>query len=165
MLTLALRALADSGAVIRAQSRFYSTPAMPLGSGPDFVNAVVELEVAWTARDTLSKLHEIEARLGRRRKVRWGARVVDLDLLAVQDTILPDFATLRYWMQLPADQQAKLAPDQLILPHPRLHQRGFVLVPMADVAPDWVHPATGQTVMQMRDSLPPEDLASITPVQ
>ncbi|NBB98243.1 MAG: 2-amino-4-hydroxy-6-hydroxymethyldihydropteridine diphosphokinase, partial [Alphaproteobacteria bacterium] len=58
----------------------------------------------------------------------------------------------------------RLAPDRLILPHPRLHERGFVLVPLMDVAPDWRHPVLGQTVRQMHAALDPADLSEIHPV-
>ena len=157
--------LADAGAVIRAKSRFFRTPAMPIGNGPDFVNAVVSIETHWPARQLIANLHEIEARLGRRRKERWGSRIVDLDLLAMGNQIMPDVATVRLWMDLPSDQQQQKAPGQLILPHPRMHQRGFVLVPMAEVAPDWVHPITRRTVVQMRDALPADELGSITALE
>jgi 2-amino-4-hydroxy-6-hydroxymethyldihydropteridine diphosphokinase len=55
----------------------------------------------------------------------------------------------------------KETPDQLILPHPRLQDRSFVLVPLADVAPDWVHPVLGQSVVQMRDARPSAEIASV----
>ncbi|MCB1408913.1 MAG: 2-amino-4-hydroxy-6-hydroxymethyldihydropteridine diphosphokinase, partial [Rhodobacteraceae bacterium] len=55
-------------------------------------------------------------------------------------------------------------PGELILPHPRLHERGFVLMPLADVAPDWVHPVLGQSVRQMLDALDPAETAEIRPI-
>ncbi len=102
--------------------------------------------------------------MGRQRLRRWGQRVIDLDLLAMGDAILPDRASVEHWMDLPFEQQKELAPERLILPHPRLHERGFVLVPLAEVAPEWVHPITGQTVLQMRDALDPAILAEIRPI-
>ncbi|MBY5934516.1 2-amino-4-hydroxy-6-hydroxymethyldihydropteridine diphosphokinase [Tateyamaria omphalii] len=165
ILEKAISRMEESGAVIRSRSRFFRTPAFPAGSGPDFVNAVILLSAAWSAPETITRLHEIEAELGRRRKVRWEQRVVDLDLLTHGDAVRPDVATLRQWMDLSLDQQRKSAPGQLLLPHPRLHERAFVLVPMAEVAPDWVHPITRRTVVEMRDALPAEDLATITPLE
>ncbi|APX13889.1 2-amino-4-hydroxy-6-hydroxymethyldihydropteridine diphosphokinase [Tateyamaria omphalii] len=165
ILQKAIFRMEESGAVIRAQSRFFMTPAVPAGSGPDFVNAVVLLSATWSAPEAITRLHEIEADLGRRRKVRWEQRVVDLDLLAYGDVVRPDVATLRQWMDLPLDQQQESAPGQLLLPHPRMHERAFVLVPMAEVVPDWVHPITRRTVVEMRDSLPVEDLAAIMPFE
>ncbi len=65
---------------------------------------------------------------------------------------------------LPPDLQRMRAPDDLILPHPRLQDRAFVLVPLADVAPEWVHPLTGLSVTAMRDRLPTADLADVVPI-
>ena len=65
---------------------------------------------------------------------------------------------------MPADRQKTEAPEELILPHPRLQDRAFVLVPMADVAPDWRHPVLGETVTEMVAALPSEDVASVTPL-
>jgi len=67
-------------------------------------------------------------------------------------------------MTLPPEAQAREAPDGLILPHPRLHQRAFVLVPMADVAPDWVHPLLKQSVRQMLAALNPAEIDAIQPI-
>ena len=142
-------------------SRFYQTPCFPKGAGPDFVNAVATLAYQGEPDAVLRHLHEIEARFGRERVSRWGARTLDLDLLAVGSRILPDEIVLKNWMKLSPGRQLEEAPDQLILPHPRLHERGFVLVPMADVAPDWVHPILGRSVQQMLDGLPDAQKAEI----
>lgn len=142
-------------------SRFYQTPCFPKGAGPDFVNAVATLACQGEPDAVLRHLHEIEARFGRERVSRWGARTLDLDLLAVGSRILPDEIVLKNWMELSPRRQLEEAPDQLILPHPRLHERGFVLVPMVDVAPDWVHPILGRSVQQMLDGLPDAQKAEI----
>jgi 2-amino-4-hydroxy-6-hydroxymethyldihydropteridine diphosphokinase len=91
-------------------------------------------------------------------------RTLDLDLLAVGDLVLPDATTYAEWRALPADLQRLRAPDDLILPHPRMQDRAFVLVPLADVAPDWVHPVLGLSVAEMRDGLPADDLAGVVPL-
>ena len=161
ILEIAVGELEKRGAVLCARSHYFRTPAFPKGSGPDFVNAALCIETSWTAHETLAHLHDIEAWLGRQRIARWGARVVDLDLLAVEDVILPDVATVRHWMALAPAQQQRLAPAELILPHPRMHQRSFVLVPLAEIAADWQHPITCETVRQMRDALPADDLSSV----
>lgn len=162
---LAITEFERAGVVIRAQSPFYATPAMPAGIGSDFVNAALVVESSWSPREALLHMHEIEAQMGRRRSTRWGERVVDIDLLAIDSKVLPDMATVRAWMNLGPEKQRESTPEQLILPHPRMHERGFVLVPLADVAPDWVHPVTRLSVVQMRDALSPGDLSGISALQ
>lgn len=154
----------QAGGVIRGQSRFYRTPAFPAGSGPDYVNAALAISAPWSPREALTHLHAVEGELGRIRKARWEQRAIDLDLLACGDLICPDIETARAWMGLPLEQQKNAAPQQMILPHPRLHERAFVLVPLADVAPDWVHPVLNQSVTSMRDKLPASDLEQIKPL-
>ena len=70
----------------------------------------------------------------------------------------------RRWQELPAAEQATLAPDQLNLPHPRLQDRAFVLVPLLDVAPDWRHPLSGRSVAEMLASLPDSEIAEVKPL-
>jgi 2-amino-4-hydroxy-6-hydroxymethyldihydropteridine diphosphokinase len=160
----AIKALADRGVVIRAESRFFETPCFPPGAGPDYVNAALLIETDLTPAQLLEVLHEVEHEFGRERVQRWGMRTLDLDLVCYDDQVLPDPATFDRWLSLPADAQRQEAPEQLILPHPRLQDRAFVLVPMADVAPDWRHPVLGQTVQQMLEALPAEDIAAVTPL-
>jgi len=78
--------------------------------------------------------------------------------------VLPDIETYKYWCALPAADQARLAPEHLILPHPRMHERGFVLVPLADIAPDWRHPVLGQTAAELLAALAPEATRGIHPL-
>ena len=91
--------------------------------------------------------------MGRKRVVRWGARTLDLDLIGMGATVLPDAKTHQYWREMPLEMQKTVTPDELILPHPRLAERAFVLVPMMDVASDWCHPVTGLTIRAMHDAL------------
>ncbi|NKX43013.1 2-amino-4-hydroxy-6-hydroxymethyldihydropteridine diphosphokinase [Roseicyclus persicicus] len=146
------------------RSRLYRTPAFPPGAGPDFVNAAAALDWAGTPEDLLALLHGVEAAFGRTRTARWEARIMDLDLIALGDTVLPDRATQGQWAALPPDEAARATPDRLILPHPRLAERGFVLVPAADVAPEWRHPVTGRTVAEMATALPAAERAAIRPL-
>jgi 2-amino-4-hydroxy-6-hydroxymethyldihydropteridine diphosphokinase len=160
----AIERLENVGGMIRATSRLFRTPAFPPGSGPDYVNAALVVEADWSAEAALAQLHDVEAHLGRTRSVRWGQRLIDLDLLAMGDAVRPDAATVRAWMDLPLVGQQSQVPDQLILPHPRLHERPFVLVPLADVAPEWIHPILKMSVAQMMQALPAQDLAQIVPL-
>jgi len=156
------------GITLGARSRWFSTPAVPPGSGPDFVNAAAALETSLAPERVLAALHGAEEALGRVRTgppVRWAPRVCDLDLIAMEDAVLPDRETQARWMALDLGQAQTVAPPRLVLPHPRMHERGFVLAPLADIAPDWRHPATGRTVAEMLAALPAAALAEIRPLE
>lgn len=140
--------------LIRAVSRLFRTPAFPAGSGPDFVNAAFSIDTELDAATLLAHLHETEALFARKRTKRWGPRTLDLDLIALADQVLPDRETHLRWAKLPLEQQMIKTPDELILPHPRLQERAFVLIPLADVAPEWCHPITGKSVNDMVEALP-----------
>ncbi len=146
---------------IAKRSPMYRTPAYPAGSGPDFLNGAMVVVSDLKPEDFLSGLHEIEAELGRKRDKRWGARTVDLDLIAAGDLVTPSVAKWRQWYELPLDRQMHESPDELILPHPRMQDRAFVLIPLLDVAPDWVHPVLGQSVGELCAALPAEDRQSV----
>ena len=113
--------------------------------------------------EMLQALHRIESRLGRTRTNRWEARGIDLDLIACGAEIRPDAETEAQWRALPLEAQMRLAPDRLILPHPRLADRAFVLIPLAEIAPLWRHPATGKTVSDMVAALGAAEKAAMKP--
>lgn len=148
---------------VRACSQTYRTPAFPLGSGPDFANAAALVESDLTPEAVLGTLHEIETAHGRRRTGRWGPRTLDLDLIAAGDLIRPDAVEWGRWRALPPDRQLVEQPTNLILPHPRLQDRAFVLVPLMEVAPAWRHPLLNLTVREMHDNLTEEDRRSVVP--
>jgi 2-amino-4-hydroxy-6-hydroxymethyldihydropteridine diphosphokinase len=162
----ALKALSEEGLSLLAVSRFYATPCFPAGAGPDYVNAAAVLDAGPESDPTsiLAQLHKVESEFGRKRDTRWGMRTLDLDLLALGDSVLPDAATQDAWRTLAPEVQARTAPETLILPHPRLQDRAFVLVPLADVAPQWVHPRTGRTVSEMLADLPATDREAVKPL-
>lgn len=142
-------------------SRFYATPAFPAGAGPDFVNAAIRIQTMHSPAQILEHLHQIEKDAGRQRTKRWGQRTLDLDLIAYGDQVLPNIDTFTQWRDLPLDLQMSQTPDQLILPHPRLQDRSFVLVPLADVAPDWVHPILGADIATLLAARPADERASV----
>lgn len=162
--TLMVRAIRDLGVddvVIRAVSRFFSTPCFPAGAGPDYVNAAILVDTPLSPDQLLQRLHGIESEFGRARVERWGGRTLDLDLLVYDQQVLPDLETQTDWMSLSQDQQRITTPDRLVLPHPRLQDRAFALVPLADIAPDWVHPVLRKSVRELCAALPAEDVAAV----
>lgn len=142
-------------------SSWYRTPAFPAGSGPDYVNGAFFVNSDLNSSDFLAELHRIEALFWRERGQRWGARTVDLDLLSDGDAILPDLKTWWKWHDMPPERQNSETPDTVVLPHPRLHSRSFVLVPLLEICPTWVHPVLGLSVEQMHANLTEDDRNSV----
>lgn len=118
---LALRELPQTEFI--AASSLYRTAPVGLRHQPDFINAVVEVIAVSPAPTFLESLFDIEVRFGRRRSVRNAPRTLDLDLLLYGDEVSDN--------------------PQLTLPHPRLHERAFVLAPLAEIAPDLTIPGRG----------------------
>lgn len=136
-LRAALEQFSNYGLRVEAVSPFYQTAAVTPYAQPDFVNAVARISVAYSPNELLAQLHRIEAAFGRVRTQRWAERTLDLDLLDFDSVVQPDTGS-----------------NHLVLPHPRLALRAFVLVPLADVAPSWRHPISGQNAAEMLKSLP-----------
>lgn len=159
-LRAAFRELATGGLVIEAASTIYRTP--PIGgpeSQPPYANQVIAGRFSGSPADALDLLMEIERRFGRKRTgaARHAPRTLDLDLLDFAGRVLPDCAT---WHRA-ADSEMPAVP--LILPHPRMHQRAFVLVPLAEIRADWRHPVLGVSACDLLKALDPADRAAIHP--
>ncbi|MGH1415989.1 MAG: 2-amino-4-hydroxy-6-hydroxymethyldihydropteridine diphosphokinase [Pelagimonas sp.] len=159
-----IRELSNRRFTLRRVSRFFVTPCFPAGAGPDYVNACVAISHHGNCDDVLKNLHEIEADFGRERQQRWGSRTLDLDLIASGAQVLPSDAIHTQWRDLPLEQQKMRAPQELIVPHPRIQERAFVLVPLCDVAPNWVHPILGRTVREMTEALPSAQRNEVIPI-
>lgn len=124
----AVRVLADAGLTITRRSRWYRSSPVPPSDQPWFINGVIAVEaVGLQPGPLLELLHEIELDFGRRRGSLNAPRPLDLDIL--------DFGGL-----------VSGPDDEVILPHPRMHLRGFVLLPLAEIVPDWRHPVIGKSV-------------------
>ena len=130
----AIASLAELGIEVVAVSPWYETAPVPISDQPWFNNAVIAATTSMSAEDALAALHRVEAGFGRIRTVRNAARVLDLDLLDYGGTTYSD--------------------DNISIPHPRLHERAFVLLPMRDVAPGYTHPETGLGIDDLIDALP-----------
>jgi 2-amino-4-hydroxy-6-hydroxymethyldihydropteridine diphosphokinase len=122
-------------------SSWYRTAPVPVSDQPWYVNAVAEVSSDLAADALLAELHAVEAEFGRRRTVPNAARPIDLDLLDFHGEIAPG------------------GPGRATLPHPRMIGRAFVLRPLADLAPDWRHPVTGQPIGELLATLPPDQVA------
>ncbi len=149
ILLSSIHALRQRNISVLKISRFYKTPSFPKGTGPDYVNAAVMIRSNLEPLSLMKLLHLIEKEKYRKRSRRWGKRTLDLDLLTFEDAIFPNLQMYNKWRFLPTELQGVEEPDRLIIPHPRLQDRSFVLGPLMDIAPDWCHPVLGRSVKQM----------------
>lgn len=139
----ALCALSAGGIAVTRCSRWYESAPEPVSAQPWYVNGVAELDTGIEPEALLAALHRIEARFGRTaagRARKNAARTLDLDLLCYHDRLAA-------------------APSRPILPHPRLHRRAFVLLPLRELAPAWRHPGNGAAIGDLIARLPPESTA------
>lgn len=124
----ALTAL-EQGVAITAVSNVYETKAWGVTDQPDFLNICLVGRTDLSPRELLQFCQAVEADVGRQPTYKWGPRIIDIDILFYDNLIIDE--------------------DDLKIPHPFVQERAFVLAPLADIAPDYVHPQTGKSVAQM----------------
>ena len=133
----AIDALAPDMTILR-ESTIYETPPWGYTDQPSFLNMVVEAETSLNPRALLDYLKKTEDELGRVKNFRYGPRHIDLDILFYDDVVYED--------------------ERLQIPHPRLHERAFVLVPLNDLAPDYVHPTLGKDVKSLLSKVEADEI-------
>ena len=125
----ALEGLEEIGIRVTKRSSLYETDPWGVKDQPPFINMAVETETALLPADLLEKLKAIETTMGREKTYRWGPRVIDLDILFYDDLVV-DTGSLK-------------------IPHPRLHERAFVLEPLSEIAPEFIHPVMGRSIKEL----------------
>lgn len=140
-------ALIQNKFTLLKKSSLYRTAAVGGPDGqPDCYNAVIEVDPKeFDPRKTLAYLHEIERKMGRVRKEKWGPRIIDLDLLD-QDGVIID-------------------ESDISIPHPMISERSFVLGPLREIYPEWKHPVSGKTAEQLWNKLPESDKSVILAIE
>ena len=139
-ISAAMAALSNHSVRTIARSPYYTTPAWPDASDPPFVNAIAQVETELSPSALMALLHQIESAFGRTRGAKNAPRTLDLDLI---------------------DYDAKVENGPPVLPHPRMAERAFVLIPLADIAPNWRHPVSSLSVADLIAQLPPDVRAAI----
>lgn len=126
---------------ILKKSSIYQTVPVGYTDQPDFLNMVIEIDTSLIAIDLLDVCQEIEQNLGRKRTIRFGPRTIDLDILVYN--------------------QENRQSERLIIPHPRMHERAFVLVPLREIAPKLDIPKKKKQVVDLIDELPEEAIEDV----
>ena len=134
LLTAAVAQIPSVGFEVRRVSSLWRSPAWPDPNDPEYLNAIALVETRLIPARALDALMAVEARFGRRRAQAHAPRTLDLDLIALGRRVI------------------SRGKGGLILPHPRAHERRFVMGPLAEIAPDWVHPILGGTAMELARS-------------
>ena len=133
ILDKAIKLLSQKVGVVILQSKDYETSPWGVTDQPDFLNLVVSIQTRLKPLQILEITQSIENQLGRIRKEKWGARLIDIDVLFYGNEIIDE--------------------PNLKIPHPLLQERDFTLSPLAEIAPDFVHPVLGKTILELREKL------------
>jgi 2-amino-4-hydroxy-6-hydroxymethyldihydropteridine diphosphokinase len=129
----AIEHLKQKGIAARKASSMYETEPWGLKEQPKFINMAVEAETGLSPEELLKALKEVEKEMGRKETVRWGPRIIDLDILLYDDAVIN--------------------MEHLHIPHPLLHKRDFVLLPLSEIAPDKIHPVLKKNIRQLKEEL------------
>lgn len=125
----AIKLIRDKTGIILEQSKIYETASWGITEQPNFLNCVIKMSTKLSPKELLFELLTIEKLLGRERKIKWGSRIIDIDILSYKNEIIND--------------------EELKIPHPFLQDRNFVLVPFSEISPNWVHPILNKTILQL----------------
>ncbi|MBO6826455.1 MAG: 2-amino-4-hydroxy-6-hydroxymethyldihydropteridine diphosphokinase [Sneathiella sp.] len=141
----AVEALSASGLRVARQSTWYKSAPVPISDQPWFVNGVVQVETEKSPEEVLTVLHDIEREFGRIREIKWEARVLDLDLIDYEGQ----------------SSTNKTQTKGGVFPHPHMHERAFVLLPLAELEPNWHHPILKTSISEL---LAPIDTQQLQPI-
>ena len=134
----AVQLLKEKGVVIIAKSDIFETAPMGVTDQPRFLNACIVIDTKFDLEELLSVVKSIEQEMGRVHRLRWGPREIDIDLLLLENGEGLDSSTLK-------------------VPHPEMHKRAFVLMPLAQIAPDWIHPLLKVSVKKLAEDIHLQD--------
>lgn len=138
ILTKALSELERSGFCIIDRSKIWETSPWGFTDQPRFLNMCLCAETELTSEEMIKTIKNLEIKLGRRQSIKWGPREIDIDIIAIGEMVIE-------------------TPD-LSVPHPHMHERTFVLIPLKEIAPQFRHPVTGKTLDEMILELPAEKM-------
>jgi len=138
----AVRWLENEGFCIKSKSDVFETPPFGVEDQPYFLNACLLADFFEGPHEILRRLKDIEVKLGRKPRLRWGPREIDLDILFIDNLVLND--------------------EDLVIPHPQLHERPFVIVPLAQICPKWRHPLLGLTIEELCKDIDTTSIIRIT---